>query len=73
MPTTRLVNMDAAGEGRLTLGEAAHRLGMDIDELLEMVYSQRLPAGLQQHTGRLLIGERVVEQLIRGEETEHAG
>lgn len=65
--------MESVGEGPLTLGEAAQRLGMDIDELLKLVYSQQVPAGLQQGTGRLLLDERDVALLIRRRRTEHAG
>lgn len=65
--------METPRESTLTLGEAAHRLDMAIDELLELVYSQQVPGRLQPDTGRLLLEERDVEQLERRRRTESAG
>lgn len=49
--------MRAAEEKTLTVGEAARRLNVTVEALLEVVYSGRLPARADAASGRMLINE----------------
>lgn len=40
---------------RITLGQAARRLGTSVDAVLELVYAGRLAAEPEPSTGRLLV------------------
>jgi hypothetical protein len=59
----RLVEMGAIQEATITLGEAARRLGITVDALLELVYDGRLTAKPDPATGRLLVKSDDLAQL----------
>jgi excisionase family DNA binding protein len=62
---TRLIVMGTVQEATITLGEAARRLGITVDALLELIYEGRLSATPDQATGRLLVRSSDLEQLRR--------
>jgi excisionase family DNA binding protein len=59
----RLVDMGAVQEATITLGEAARRLGITVDALLELIYDGRLTATADPATGRLLVKSDDLEYL----------
>jgi excisionase family DNA binding protein len=59
----RLVDMGAVQEATITLGEAARRLGITVDALLELIYDGRLIATADRATGRLLVKSDDLEYL----------
>jgi hypothetical protein len=59
----RLVEMGTVQEATITLGEAARRLGITVDALLEFIYDGRLTATPDPATGRLLVKSADLEQL----------
>jgi excisionase family DNA binding protein len=59
----RLVDMGAVQEATITLGEAARRLGITVDALLELIYDGRLIATADPATGRLLVKSDDLEYL----------
>ena len=65
--------MALARKELLSLGEAARTLGMDIDDLLELVYSREVPAMLAPTTERLLLTAADVERLRVRRQTQQAG
>lgn len=55
--------MDAVQEATLTIGEAARRLQMTVDGVLQRIYDGHLPATPEPRTGRLLLHAQDVERL----------
>jgi excisionase family DNA binding protein len=55
--------MGAVQEATITLGEAARRLGITVDALLELIYDGRLIATADPATGRLLVKSDDLEYL----------
>lgn len=60
---SRLVAMEALQEATLTLGQAARRLGMTVDGVLQLIYDGELPAVPEGASGRLLVKNADVERL----------
>jgi len=52
-------------DDRLTVAEAARRLDMDVDAVLELVYSNKLPADVESSTGRVMLGRDDVNRVLR--------
>lgn len=64
--------METVTQGRLTLGEAARRLGTDVDALLQLIYRGQLRASVEHDSGRLLIETGDVERLSSPARTHHS-
>jgi excisionase family DNA binding protein len=56
--------MGSIQEATITLGEAARRLHISVDALLELIYDGRLPATPDPSTGRLLIKPTDLDDLL---------
>jgi excisionase family DNA binding protein len=56
--------MGSVQEATITLGEAARRLRITVDALLELIYDGRLPATPDPSTGRLLIKPTDLDDLL---------
>jgi predicted HTH domain antitoxin len=72
-PTDRLEMMESVREGMLTLGEAAYLLGIDMEQLLELVYSRQVPAKVVRESGRMLLDEAEIQRLRNRQSTQPAG
>lgn len=60
---SRLVAMEALQDAMLTLGQAARRLGMTVDGVLQLIYDGKLPAMPESASGRLLVESADVERV----------
>lgn len=60
---SKLVAMETLREATLTLGQAARRLGMTIDGVLQLIYDGTLPAMPEGASGRLLVKSADVERV----------
>jgi hypothetical protein len=65
MTMDRLGLMTTTQDDRLTVAEAARRLDMDVDAVLELVYSNKLPARVESSTGRVMLGRDDVNRVLR--------
>ncbi len=63
--------MTPVQEERLTVPEAARRLGMSVEALLDVIYSGDVPAKLETETGRLLLDHRDVDRLRAEPRSRH--
>ena len=65
--------MESVREGMLTLGEAAYLLGIDMEQLLELVDSRQVPAKVVRESGRMLLDEAEIQRLRNRQSTQPAG
>lgn len=64
MTTGRLTPVSTP-QSSVTVAEAARRLGLDMEAVLELVYSHQLPAAFEAATGRIRLAGDEVERLRR--------
>lgn len=65
--------LEPVREGKLTSGEAAYLLGIDMEQLLELVDSRQVPAKVVRESGRMLLDEADIQRLRNRQSTQPAG